>query len=160
MSDELRLDIDQNSLPEEWQGQASLMLHYGTMLADATLEMDKSKAKLAVIAAQLDREVREDPQAYGLAKATESTVPGAVAEQPLHKAATREYLAAKHRVAVLRAAVDALEHRKRALSGMTDLFLRQWFAEPTNREQPGALQEAAGAVARRRGRRRARAAKE
>ncbi len=158
---DLNLRVTGDNLLEEWQGQASLMLEYGIELADAQLATDQAKAQLAVKASELDREIRETPEDYGLAKATETTVPGCVAEQPEHKVATRKYLDAKHKTSIFKAAVDAISHRKSTLQGMTDLWLRQYYADPTTREQPEELKDAADktekTIARHKGRRRRRA---
>ena len=140
---ELDLSIDENNMLNEWQGQAAMMLDYGIHLADAMQEEDEARAKLAVVAAELDRDIRDDPEAYSMTKATETTVANAIAEQLEHKQATKKLNAARHKVRVMRAAVDALSHRKSALQGMTDLFLRQWYADPKSAEQPTELRRAA-----------------
>ncbi|RKZ05952.1 hypothetical protein DRQ25_15020 [Candidatus Fermentibacteria bacterium] len=156
---ELNAPIDENNLLHEWKGQAALMLEYGIQLADAMQEADEAKAKLAVVAAELARDIRDDPVAYGIAKATESTVPNAVLEQPEHKVALKRLNAAWHTVRVLKAAENSLAHRKSTLQGMTDLFLRQWYADPTSPDQPAPLKDAArekgGKTVTRRTRRRA-----
>ncbi len=140
---ELNLAVDENNLLNEWKGQAAMMLDFGIRLADAMQEEDETKARLAVVAAELDRDIRDSPEEYGLTKATETTVPNAVNEQAEHKKATKALNQARHRVRVYRAAVDALSHRKSTLQGMTDLFLRQWYADPKSAEQPSELRAAA-----------------
>jgi len=140
---ELDLSIDENNLLNEWQGQAALMLDYGIRLADAMQEEDEAKAQLAVVVAELDRDIRDAPTEYGVTKATETTVANAIQEQPEHRTATKKLNAARYKMRVIRAAVDALSHRKSALQGMTDLFLRQWYADPKSAEQPAELREAA-----------------
>ena len=142
MREELDLSIDENNLVNEWNGQANTMLDYGVRLADAMLTEDEAKAALALTDARLNREIRAAPDDYGLAKATESTVPNAVAEQPEHATAVQELNEAKYETRILKAAVEALGNRKSALQGMTDLFLRQWFADPRSREQPEELRTA------------------
>ena len=142
---ELNLHIDENNLLNEWRGQANLMLDYGIRLADAMQEEDEAKAALAVIVAGLDRDIRDAPDQYGLVKVTETTVTNAIPEQPEHKTALKKLNEARYQVRVFRACVDALAHRKSALGGMTDLFLRQWFADPSSSEQPPELREAVGA---------------
>jgi len=138
----LDLSIDENDLLGEWQGQGALMLDYGVHLADAIEEEDQARAALGIVVAQLDRDIRSDPAGFGLTKATETTVINAIPEQPAHKAATALIIAAKHKVRILRAAVDAVGHRKSSLQGMTDVFLRQWYADPHSTAQPEALRAA------------------
>lgn len=137
----LSLQIDESNLIVEWQGQANLMLDYGIQLADAGQEADEAAARLDVVAARLDTAIRADPAAFGLAKTTESTVQAAVAVQPEHIEARQALLTARHDREVLKAAVNAIQHRKSALQGMTDLWLRQWHGDPRSTEQPQALRD-------------------
>jgi hypothetical protein len=137
----LDLSIDENNLMEEWRGQAALMLDYGIQLADAMQEEDEAKAELSVTIAELDKSVREDPAAYGIAKVTEAGVKAAIDKTKEVAKATSMVNEAKHETRVLKAVIDALQHRKSSLQGMTDLFMKQWYADPSNSEQP-ALKEA------------------
>lgn len=143
MATELNLTVDENNLLNEWKGQAALMLEYGTLLADAMQEEDEAKAALAVKAAELERDIRSDPGAYDVERITETAVAAAIPVQPDHAVAMKKLNKARHGVRVLRAAVDALAHRKSTLQGMTDLWLRQWYADPTSTAQPGELRAAA-----------------
>jgi len=140
--EELNLSIDENNLLNEWKGQAVLMLDYGIRLADAMQEEDEARGYLAIKAAELDRDIRSAPEDYGLSKATETTVTNAINEQPEYIIATKKLNTARYTVRVMRAAVDALAHRKSTLQGMTDLFLRQWYADPSSAEQPTELKQA------------------
>lgn len=140
---ELSLAVDENNLLAEWKGQAALMLEYGIKLADAMEERDEAKAKLAVVMAGLDRDIRKDPKAYDLIKTSEPVVANAVVEQPEHKVAAKRLDKAWHKVRVMQAAVDAIDGRKSTLKGMTDLFLRQWYADPASTAQPQELRDAA-----------------
>ena len=141
---ELRLDVDEHNLLEEWQGQAAMMLEYSIRLADARLEEDECRNQLAVVVAELDAAIRDDPEDYGLQKATETSVNNAIPGCDEHIAASKAYREARHAVRINQAAVEALEHRKSTLKGMTDLWMRQYYADPKSPEQPAPLKEAAG----------------
>lgn len=134
-TEDLDLSIDENNLAEEWQGQASLMLEYSVRLADAMQEADEAKANLAVVTADIEMDIRANPEEYGLAKLTEAGVLAAIPQQEAHEMATKTVNTTRHAVRVYQGAVDALSHRKAALQGMTDLYMRQWFADPTQRDQ-------------------------
>ena len=140
---ELNLAIDESNLLNEWKGQAQMMLTYGIKQADAMQEEDEAKARLDVVKANLDGRIRADPGTFGIGKVTEAGISAVILTQPSFKKATEEYQKARHEVLMVRAAVDALGHRKSALQGMTDLFLRQWFADPKTPEQPSELRQAA-----------------
>lgn len=141
---DLNLSIDENNLLNEWKGQAAMMLDYGIWLADAMQEEDESRVRLAIVSAELDRAIRTGPEAFGLAKVTESALVNVIVEQKAHQEATKALNDVHHDVRVLRAAVDAISQRKSALQGMTDLWLRQWYADPNSAGQPSELHEAVG----------------
>lgn len=138
----LRLDVNQNNLVEEWSGQATMMLHHATLLADARLAEDEARAALSVVVAELDANIRDDPEEYGLTKATETSVTNAIPGCEEHQAAVKVLNEARHAVRIYSGAVDALEHRKRTLTGMTDLWLRQYYADPQSPHQPKELKDA------------------
>lgn len=140
---ELSLDIDENNLLDEWKGQAAMMLNYSIQLADAMQTEDEARAKLTVVAAEIEHDVRTDPETYNITKVTEASVTAAIPVQPEHKIAVKKLNKARHNVRILRAAVEALSHRKSSLQGMTDVFMRQWHADPKSRAQPKELREAA-----------------
>lgn len=120
-----------------------MMLDFGIRLADARQEEDELRAALSVVAAELDRDIRNAPDVYGVPKVTEATISNAILIQPEHTQATAALNTARHNVRILQAATEALDHRKRTLQGMTDLWLRQWYADPKSPGQPGPLNDAA-----------------
>lgn len=128
--DGLRIEIDENNLPDEWRDQPAQMLRHGTLLAEAQRDEDAARARLDLVRATIERDVRARPRRHGLDKPTEAAVAAAVVCSPEYQEAEKARAEASHRVRVFRAACDALAHRKSALQGMTDLFLRQWYADP------------------------------
>jgi hypothetical protein len=145
-------EIDTDDLVNEWKRQAGLMFEWGFRLAQATNEVDEKKLDLSRVDGELDRAIRSDPAAYGLTKATETTVPAAVAEQVEHEDAVRAVNDARYRQNAYKAAVDALEHRKRALTCLTDLTRAEWYSDPRSTAQPDELREAAAGPRKPRGR--------
>jgi hypothetical protein len=138
------LDINRDDLATEWQGQASLMLHWGLQLADATAAAARAKANLSAVEANLDADIRNNPAAYDVAKVTVDSVRCAIIGTADHAMATEDYIAATYEESVARAVVNAVAHRKSALSGLTDLWLREYYADPRTPDQPTPLREAAG----------------
>jgi len=126
----LRLEIDQLRLDEEWLNQPRQRQVWGELLADAQLAYDEAKSYLEVIKAETDREIREDPDGYGVLKVTETAVANAVTVYPAVKIATKKMNEAKHKVNVLQAAVDGLEHRKRALTELVELHGQDYYSVP------------------------------
>jgi hypothetical protein len=126
----LRIDIDRYRLDDEWIGQAKQYLTHSEKLAEARLWFDTAKTELDLIKAELDQKIRDDPVQFGLPKVTETAVQNAVLLQPEHKAAAEKLNRSRYEMGVIQAAVDALEHRKRALENLVQLHGMQYFAEP------------------------------
>ena len=127
---ELRLEIDPLQLDKEWQDQPKQRQIWGELLADAQLELDEAKSGLGVIRAEIEQEVRDDPAAYDLPKVTENSVASAVTMSKPVQVATARLNKARHKVGVLQAAVDGLEHCKRALTSLVELHGQDYYSVP------------------------------
>lgn len=136
MTDEvkLRLDIDKHRLDEEWAEQPNQFYYWSIKAANAQLAYDAAKSELALQAAKLDREIREDPSAFGVGKINNDVVEAAVLQQPEYKAHQKTVGLRYNELLHYRAAVDALEHRKRALTMLVELYTREYFADSHSRK--------------------------
>lgn len=124
------LDIDEHDLINEWLGQAKLYFRMSAILADARMELDRAKADLDLVDAEVDQGIRRDPERYSLAKVTEPAIAALVLADKRHKKAFERWVVAKHDVAVAQAAESGADHRKRALESLTQLKLSDFYAEP------------------------------
>ena len=127
----LNLDIDPMKLDQEWVNHPKQYHVWAKKLADAQFEFDKSKSKLELIKADLDGDIREQPESYGLSKITENVVANTIISQLEHKTATREVNEARHELEIFKAAVTALEHKKRQLTVLAELWIRDYYSSPT-----------------------------
>lgn len=127
-------DIDIHRLHEEWQEQPRRFRKYATKLAHARKKFEKAKAVRDVVEAELDREIRTDPQSHGIDKITESCVAKAIVLNKRYQNANSDVIDCKHEMDILQAAVDALDHRKKALENEVSLRLADYFADPTVRD--------------------------
>ena len=127
----LRLEIDPLRLDDELIGQPKQRQQFGELLADAQLDLDNAKSALSVAEAEADQDIRANPTDYGIDKLSEARISAAVTIHPAVKIAQKKQNEARHKVNVLQAAVDGLEHRRAALKGMVELFGQQYFAGPT-----------------------------
>ena len=127
---ELELVVDPLRLDGALLDQPDQRYYWGVQLADAQFLADGARGHRDVIAAEADKAIRDDPEAYGLVKATETTVPAAVKATDGYIEADAAYAAARHRVLVLQAAVDGLEHRKRTLTLLVELHTTNYYSEP------------------------------
>ena len=146
MPEELNLAVSPNNLLEDWQTQATMMYTVGEQLADAQQEEDECRAELAVVAAEVDQAIRANPGKYNVAKVTEAAVAAAIPATQEHQAATKALRDARYAVRIAQAAVNAVQHRKSTLQGMTELWLRQYYADPKSPDQPAPLRDAATAT--------------
>ncbi len=151
---ELRLEIDRDRLADELVGQPLQLYMWATKVADAQLELDTAKSALSVTYAELDKEIRDDPESFGIAKLTNEVVGQTIITQPQHRAAEAKVNRCKHAVGVLKAAVDGLEHRKRALTLLVEIESREYYADP--RSKRGEMTDEDKAALRNRGKNRLR----
>lgn len=131
------LEIDQHALDKEWLSQPKKVFKYAQDLAHARKTLDEAKTELDLAEAELDKTIRNDPGEFGIEKLTEKTVQAAIKEQKEYQAAQKELLEAKHAVDILAAAVNALEHRKRALESLVTLHGQQYFSSPSVKASSG-----------------------
>ena len=131
MDYEKDVNIDPNSLDVEWLEQPNLMLKYGRIAAQTKLDMDKAKEKLEVVKAELDKDIRLNPEKYDIAKLTESVVANTILLQPEYKEASEAYIEATYEFNMARYAVQAISDRKDALENLVKLHGMQYFAGPS-----------------------------
>lgn len=123
-------EIDEHDLVKEWVKQPSLYFTWAQKLADARIEQDEAKSALDVIKAEASRAIRDDPGNYGFDKVTEAVVAVAINEHPDVMEGVKALYAARHRQEIYQAAVNALDHRKRALEKIVDLHGQNYFSHP------------------------------
>ena len=127
---ELDICVDENALDQEWVLQPRKYFRYAAKLADARRDLDQSKTEVELVKAELELAIRSNPEKFDLQKVTEAAVTATVLSQAEYGRARQAALDAKHTVDVLEAAVTALEHRKRALEGLVQLRLANYFSSP------------------------------
>lgn len=135
------LSIDQHQLDREWINQPRRYMGIARQLADARRRQDECKNELEVTRAELDRAIREAPSEYEITKVTESAIGAAILTQGQYQKAEKRYRDARYDVTIFESAVQAMEHRKRALENLVSLHLAGYFAAP--RAPEGAREEVA-----------------
>jgi len=127
---EKEIEIDPEALDVEWLQQASLFLKYSEAAAQARREVDRLKEKLDVVRAKLDKEIRENPGAFGVKKITESVVSNTIAIQEAYREVYKELIDAKYEADLLGKVVLAFDQRKSALENLVRLYGQGYFAGP------------------------------
>jgi len=127
------LTINLNKLEEEWAMQPILFGKYSREWKDAVQEEDKAKAKLKLVYATLDLDVRKNyKEKYGLEKVTDKIVDATVITQEEHIKATRFYIECKHEASILEIANKEFDQRKYALQNEVDLWTKGYFSTPVD----------------------------
>lgn len=130
MNYEADIQIDDNSLDLEWLDQPSLMLKYARVSAQTRRILDEAKQNLDVVRAELDKDIRENPDDYGIAKVTEGSITSAINTSDDYKKAFKAFLDAKYEADMAGGAVRAFDARKDALENLVRLHGQQYFAGP------------------------------
>ena len=122
--------IDETSLDIEWLEQAALFLRYSKNAALREKEKDQAKEALDLVKSELDRDIRTNPEKYGIEKITDKVVENTIPTQDEYKEASEAFISAKYEWNVAKGAVDAFNQRKEALENLTRLNGQNWFAGP------------------------------
>ena len=130
MNYEKDLKIDVESLDVEWADQPTLMLKYTKISAEARMELDEAKENLGVVKAEIDLQVRETPEKFGIAKATEAAIQSAIILDEEFIKASSKCFEASYELEMAQGAVRAVDQRKQALENLVRLHGLQYFAGP------------------------------
>lgn len=126
----LDVSIDKHRLDEQWADQPGLRFRYGAELAEARREVSRAKANVDLTAAELDNEIRESPESFGLTKITEAAIKATIPSNKRYRKAQDRLIEAEYSVNILTAAVSAIDHRKKALEDEVALWLGDYFSSP------------------------------
>ncbi len=148
------LKIDLNDLHGEWLRQSSLYMKYAEMAAQAQRQRDQLKEKIDVVRAEQDAKIREKPLDFncpvdkaGLPKLTEAWINSTIQRQPEYNKANEEFHASNYVMNVLRSAVSAFDHRKKALEMEVQLWQGGYYSVPVDRSEKQNVKAEAVAVA-------------
>jgi hypothetical protein len=128
-SDDIK--INKNTLDKDAINQVDLYEEWSRKWAEAVNARDRLKEVLSVTRAEADEEIRQDPSKFGWtaeSKApTEAWISNAITLHPNVRKATDDLLNAQSEVNLLSVAKETLEHRKKALEILTELYRGNYF---------------------------------
>lgn len=125
------VEIDKSSLDYEWLRQASLFMYWGEQEVEAQFLRDKTKERMDLKRAELDSQIRKEPKSFGLGeKVTESAILNCILLHPDYKKINEEYLENTKTVKTIGVAKEAMEHKKKALEKLTDLWISGYWSDP------------------------------
>jgi hypothetical protein len=137
------LEVDQFSLELNWQEQSNLYCKYVGDYAELVAEKDllltdlkDLKDELKITEAELELDVRQFPEKYGLKKITDASVSAVVSIQRTRKEVLlkisvlqREIIKIEKKINNLETIKAALLDRRKALEGLTTLFVNNYYSD-------------------------------
>lgn len=121
--------IDKNKLDEAWENQALLFCQWAEKVVEATFDRDRAKENLEIVKATLDKKIRMD-SARTNTKITEEAIKNSIILSQDYQEANQQVIESVKTLGIMYVAKDSFEHRKAALSKLTDLWLSQYWSEP------------------------------
>lgn len=125
------VNLDPNALDVEWLVQPRLMSEYTQTAAELRKRMDIAKEKVDFVKAELGKAIRTDPDAFGVAKVTETAIQDTIILHDKYQAALADYIEAKFQFEVARGAVESISQRKDSLESLVKLHGQSYFAGPS-----------------------------
>ena len=130
-----RLAVHLDSLHADAVRQAELACQAGELSAAAKAEARRSKVDLEEVRATVQREVRANPDKFGIDKPTEGAIASAVTVDQRVSSAERRAIAAQEQADVADAVSTAYEHRKAMLKVEVELWLANYFGDVEVKER-------------------------
>lgn len=125
------LFINRHDLPTEWENHPQTYMYWADEYTYAVLDRDRQKDQVDLTFADLDGQIRNDPDAYQLTKVTDSSVAAAVKRTDLYQSEMEKLHQANLLVNRMAAARSAMDHKRKALDAMTSLLLNQFYNSNT-----------------------------
>lgn len=122
--------LDRNRLHLHLEDQPTLVIQYGVQLAEAEEDHDRAQNEEGVVWADIDKDVRMNPDKYGLAKLTEPGINNAITLHAKYQQAREKTIQARKAVNILKRAMEALQQRGHSLEGLIKLHLAGYFSVP------------------------------
>lgn len=128
------LAIDKYDLDRETAEQPDLYRKHAKIACQKRFDYDTAKANHEVLKAQIELEVRRDPEKFGLSRITEDLVKAVVTTDQRLIASTKNLLLLKKESAEYDILTDALQQRKKSIEDLIQLFFRDYFAKPKTKK--------------------------
>ena len=124
--------IDKFNLAGEWERQPQLFIYWAGEAVYAQTVRDQISQQLDLIKAQLDSDIRLNWKEYGFdAKPTEPAIKAAALQQQGYVDKLAELSAATEHGNIMAAARAGFEHKRRALTSLTELQIAGFYGANT-----------------------------
>jgi hypothetical protein len=122
--------VDDQQLIEEWMRHPSRVYQYTSLTADLQMQLDMARRRDEVLRADLSLTIRKNPEQFGLQKLTEGVIEAAIAVDEEVRASANKIIKLKNELDLAKAAVSALEAKKKALECIVQLHMTSYYANP------------------------------
>jgi len=135
----MQMDINKNKLDEEWVRQPTLFMQACEKETMTRSAYDRAKEGVDQLKAELDRQIRESPDSFGVVPGsrgvTEAQVSNTITSCDQYREAMVEMFKLKEAFGIASAEVKALDQRCRALENLTKLYGLQYFGSEPKSQQ-------------------------
>jgi hypothetical protein len=135
--DEKDLELDLYKLDEGWLDLPLLSLKWSQKLVETEMDTRNLKIKVEQLRATIDGKMRENPGEYGIQKITEGTITAAITIHPAVVEALQECNDKDRESKEVKAMCLAIEAKRKALEGLTQLYSTGYFANKPILANPG-----------------------
>ena len=148
------LKINVYDIGDEWLRLPALIQKYGKLAANAANKKERAKAKVDWQKAQLDFDIRKNPEDYdnlptdpksGKPKITDATVASAIILEEPYREAVEAKLDAVYEHASMQVLSHTMGYKATALEYVTKLVIAGWFGEGKG-NVPAEMQESFSGV--------------
>ena len=137
------MEVDQYSLERGWQEQTNFFVKYMSSFPELqkekdllALELKNEQQNLKVFEAEVDLDIRQVPEKYGLIKITEAAVQATVLVDKFRKQQLEKINDIQKKIVDIDAKINeseiikvALIDRRKALEGLTSLFINNYYSD-------------------------------
>ena len=122
--------IDESNLEAEWLGQAARYMEMVEANADGQKQLDQLNDKLDVLQSTEAANIKHQMEA-AQEKVTEAAVNRLLPDRPAIRTLKAQIIDAQRQATIVRGAVTAMEHRKKALEMLVQMQLARGRSEPS-----------------------------
>jgi hypothetical protein len=124
------LAISLNNLEENCQSNPQLTFVWGTELAKAKRRVKDLKSLYKVACAELEKRIRQQPQAYDLDKVTDKAVEAVITTDNECRNRLDEQQQAEYEEDILKVFMEAVSDRREELGNLTKLHGQMYWCKP------------------------------
>lgn len=122
--------IDLNRLEMEWVEHPERYRKAALKVADAADELKTAEGQLELVSAEIEHDIRIDPESYGITKISEAWVKSTIIRQKPYREALKDKNDKKHKLEILKVAVGEIDREKSAIEDEVKLWIAGYFSTP------------------------------